>query len=170
MTLKRAFWGLFVLMAVNYLIMVLWSLPQLMVEGVLPFDLRPAGYSPDDARAYLSGLSPEARAFYLGPQHWLDTAYPALLLLTLGVAFHRLFGRGMAWGATAVAGAAAGFDWLENAAVSGLLALDPGGVTDALVQAASRWTVLKSTAVPVALTLLMIGAGRKLWLRKRERT
>lgn len=167
MTLKRVFWGLFVLMAVNYMAMVLWSLPQLKVDGALPFDLRPAGYSLAEARAYLAGLSPEARAFYLGPQHWLDTIYPGLLMLTLGTAFHRLFSRRMAWVATAVAVAAAGFDWLENAAVGAMLSRDPAAVMDAMIQVANLWTVLKSVTVSVAMVLLVIGAGRKMWLRKR---
>ena len=167
MSLKRAFWGVFALMAVNYLVMILWSLPRLTVEGALPFDLRPAGYTVAEARAYLAGISDQARAFYLGPQHWLDTSYPALMTLCLGLAYHRQFPRAVAWGASALALGAATFDWLENAAVSAMLKPEPGAVTEAMIQTASTWTLWKSRLVSVALSVLIIGMVLRWWQKRR---
>jgi hypothetical protein len=56
-------------------------------SGGLPvFDLRMGGYSLEEAKAFLSVLTPEARTTYLGPVAWLDTIFPALLAATLYVA------------------------------------------------------------------------------------
>ncbi len=87
--MRLIFWIMFAVMLGVYLVMVLWSLPLLMADaGGLPaFDLRPAGYSHDEAQAFLAALSPEGRAFYLDVQQWLDTAYPALLGVVLVMAF-----------------------------------------------------------------------------------
>lgn len=53
------------------------------VSGHVPFDMRPMGYSPREASALLEGLGAEGRKYYLSHQITLDTAYPALLALTL---------------------------------------------------------------------------------------
>jgi len=167
MSLKRAFWVVFALMVANYLVMVLWSLPRLAVDGMFPFDLRPAGYSGDEARAYLSALGAEQRAFYAGVQHKLDTLYPGLMAASLVLAYHLLYPRVAAWVLTPVALAAATFDWLENAAVSAMLRVEPAAVTDAMITTASGWTVWKSSTVPVALGILIAGLVRRWWLKRR---
>jgi hypothetical protein len=93
MRLKALFWTLLAVTLGVYLVIVLWSLPRIAAEagGIVPFDMRPAGYSLDDAKGFLTALSDSGRAFYLGTQHLLDLAYPALLGVTLAVGFVILF-------------------------------------------------------------------------------
>ena len=150
-----------------YLAMVLWSLPELarMAGGNMPFDLRPMGYTPQDARAFLSALGDEGRAFYRGVQHWLDLVFPGMFALSLILAFSRLASRPLALILSAVAAAAAGFDWAENAAVAGLLT-DPAP-TDAAIAAASRLTLLKSVAVTLAMMALVVVLLHRGWRRWR---
>lgn len=167
MSLKRAFWVVFALTVANYLAMLFWSLPRLAVNGMFPFDLRPAGYSGDEARAYLSALGTDQRAFYSGVQHKLDTLYPGLMAASLVLAYHLLFPRRAAWGLGLVAVAAATFDWLENASVSAMLRVEPQALTDAMIATASGWTVWKSSTVPVALGILIVGLVRRWWLKRR---
>jgi hypothetical protein len=162
------FWALVVANGAVYLAMVLWSLPEIarMAGGVAPFDLRPMGYAPDEARAFLAGLSDEGRAFYLGVQHRLDLVFPGLQAVTLILAFHCLAPGPLAWALSVVAAASAGFDWAENAAVAGLLAV-PEPEVGAILWA-SRLTVLKSACVSVAMTALLALLARAGWTRWRQ--
>lgn len=148
-----------------YLVMVLWSLPRIAdwAGGLAPFDMRPLGYSPEEARAFLAALPEEGRAFYLNVQHRLDLAYPGLLALSLVLAFRRLApgALGLALGIVAVTGA--GFDYAENAAVTRLLGADP---TDAALVSASRLTLAKSVCATLALSgllILLVRAGLRRW-------
>lgn len=163
------FWAVILATGVVYLAMLLWSLPAIarMAGGILPFDMRPMGYSAEEARDFLSALSTEGRAFYRDVQHWLDLAFPGLFALSLILGFLKLAPRPLALVLSAVAIASAGFDWAENVAVAGLLATpDP---TDAAIAAASRMTVLKSGCVTVALTAMLLLGGLALWQRWRAK-
>jgi hypothetical protein len=150
-----------------YLAMVLWSLPELsrLAGGNLPFDLRPMGYTPTEARAFLAALGDEGRAFYRGVQHRLDLVFPGLFALSLILAFSRLAPRSLSLILSAVAAAAAGFDWAENAAVAWLLT-EPTP-TDAAIVTASRLTLLKSLCVTLAMTGLLVLLLRSGWRRWR---
>jgi hypothetical protein len=165
----RLVWPVTATVLAIYLAMLLWTIPALTsgAGGLLPFDMRPRGYSLSEALAYLRALTPEARALYLGPQHWLDTVFPGLLALWLLMAYRRLLTPAGRWvlGTVAVAGAV--FDYLENAAVGGLLRIAPEDVTAQMVAAASRWTQLKSAAVSLAMLALVFGVARALWRRRR---
>ena len=169
--MRLIFWMMFAVMLGVYLVMVLWSLPLLMADaGGLPvFDLRPAGYSFDEAQAFLAALSPEGRAFYLDVQQWLDTAYPALMGVTLVMAFGFLFRGALRWIAIVFALAGAVFDYLENAAVAGMLRAGSEGITPDMVATASRWTLLKSGAVTLAMLMLIAGLVMLLWRRVRRK-
>jgi len=169
--MRLIFWMMFAVMLGVYLVMVLWSLPLLMADaGGLPaFDLRPTGYSHDEALAFLAALSPEGRAFYLDVQQWLDTAYPALLGVVLVMAFGFLFRGALRWIAIVFALAGAVFDYLENAAVAGMLRAGAEGITPDMVATASRWTVLKSGAVTLAMLMLIAGLAMLLWRRVRRK-
>ena len=171
-----AFWLLFAVTLAVYLTMVVWSLPTVSeaAGGRTPFDLRPGGYSFDEARDFLAALSADGTAFYRNVQQRLDLFYPALNAATLFFAIVLLApGRWGAWrwllALTAIPGGV--FDYLENHAVAGMLALGSDGITPDLVAAASRWTVLKSLATTVAMVVLL--ALLLLWaaesLRKRRR-
>jgi hypothetical protein len=148
-----------------YLVMILWSLPKIAdwAGGLLPFDMRPLGYSPEEARAFLAALPAEGRAFYQTVQHRLDLIYPGLFALSLILAFRRLApgAQGMALAAVAITGA--GFDYAENAAVEALLSGEP---TDAALVTASRLTLAKSVCTTLTLCgLLVLGvrAGVRRW-------
>lgn len=148
-----------------YLAMVLWSLPRIAdwAGGLAPFDMRPFGYTPAEARAFLAALPEEGRVFYRDVQHRLDLAFPGLMALSLVLAFRRLAPgvTGLALGLLALAGA--GFDYAESAAVSGLLSGEP---TDTDLVAASRLTLAKSVATTLALSallILLVRAGLRRW-------
>lgn len=161
MSRRAAFWTLFAATVIVYGVMVLWSLPILSeaADGLIPFDMRPAGYGLSEAQAFLAALPPDAVAFYLGVQHLLDTLYPALLTATLFFAIAALAPArigGWRWllAATALPGAV--FDWLENAAVAAMLNAGADGVTPELVATANRWTVLKSAFTTFAMAVLVV--------------
>lgn len=165
---KAGFWLIIAVTLGVYLVMALWSLPKLaaMAEGALPFDLRPLGYAPEEARAFLAALGEEGRGFYRDVQHRLDLFFPGLLALSLVLLFRRLLPGALGVVLSVVALLAAAFDWAENAAVAGMLAAPEA--TDAMVQQASRLTVIKSglgTLVLTALLVLLIRAGWRWWRR-----
>jgi hypothetical protein len=175
MTARLAFWFLAGATIVVYLFMVLLTLPYIQQQagGLAPFDMRPLGYSFDEAKAFLAALSPEGKAYYLGPQHWLDLFFPGLIAATLYCALVVLLRPYLGANGRFVAALAvfvAIFDWLENSAVAGMLNAGPDGITADMVAAASRWTLLKSgvsTVVYTAVLVLAIVAGWRLWKRRR---
>jgi len=138
-----------------YLVMVLGTLGHLTdLAGVLPFDLRPTGYSQVYAEGLLQALGESGRHYYLTRQIPLDTLYPALLALTL---ISALRWRSFRFGPTlmtkiggALAILAATFDYLENVGIS--LMLLAGSESDlALVKAASTASILKSALTTAAI-------------------
>lgn len=168
--MRRVFAATLALTLINYLAMLLWTLPALIdaAGGLRPFDLRPLGYGYHEVRVYLAALDGEGRDFYLTVQHWLDTTYPALLALSLILALHLLLGARRVWLSRAVSGVAvagAVFDYLENAAVAALLRAGTEGVTQGMVTWASAWTVAKSAATGVVMAVVLIAAIRALWRR-----
>lgn len=159
------FWLILAVTVTVYLVMVVWSLPKITAwaGGLPPFDMRPLGYSPPEARAFLAALPAEGRDFYLTVQHRLDLAYPGLMALSLVLVFRRMApgAPGLALAALAIAGA--GFDYAENAAVAALLVAEP---SDADLIVASRLTLAKSVCTTLALCGLMIllaRAGVRRW-------
>lgn len=168
--MRPIFWLMFAVMTGIYLLMALWSSPHIAADtgGLLMFDLRPTGYSFDEASAFLSALSEGGRLFYLNVQQVMDMAYPALLAVVLVMAFTHLF-RGLPRIlAIVLALAGSGFDYLENAAVAVMLQAGDG-LSEAMVATASRWTVLKSGAVTLALIMLLIGLGMAFMRRRRAK-
>ncbi|ASP20572.1 hypothetical protein ANTHELSMS3_01886 [Antarctobacter heliothermus] len=151
-----------------YFVMVLWTLPKIAAAagGLLPFDLRPWGYTPEEAAALLSALSEAGRTLYSDVQLRLDTVYPPLLAVWICASAARLFPRSVVWaiGLVAVVGMAA--DLAENAAVARLL----DGFDAQTAQRAARWTLVKSAATTVALAALLAGFVAWLWRKGRGRT
>ncbi|MGB5067222.1 MAG: hypothetical protein WBO29_07580, partial [Albidovulum sp.] len=132
----------FAAMAAVYLVMVVWALPKIktLAGGLDPFDMRPLGYSGDEARAFLSGLEAAGYDFYLNVQQELDTIFPGLLAIVLVWSFGHLATGAARWLLMLVSVLAAGFDYLENVAVRAMLLAGPASVTDSMVASASRWT------------------------------
>lgn len=166
------FWGLFSITMVVYLTMLLWSLPTIssQANGLVPFDMRPGGYTFAEAQAFLSALSPVGKSFYLSTQLRLDTVYPGLLALVLAFAGMSLTPARFRFIGSIVILAAiigAGADYLENAAIRDMLSvevLDPAQVTKA-----ARFTIVKSGATSVAMGVILIQLLAKLIGRLRNK-
>ncbi len=169
MTARRiGFWLLFAVALAVYATMLMWTLPAITTAsgGLTPFDLRPSGYSFDEAKAFLTALSPEGKALYLNVQHKLDTAYPGLLAATLFFAIAALAPKGWGrwrWVIALVAIPGALFDYVENAAVSVMLTAGAGGLTPDMAATADRWTTTKSWTTTVAMTVLLVLIIMRAW-------
>lgn len=168
--MRILFWILVAAMSTLYGAMLFWSLPELarLSGGLAIFDLRLSGYSLETARAILTALGYEGQDFYLNIQQRLDTPYPALLGGVLGMAHYRLYPRLWATGFSAVAIAGTCFDYLENAAVAGMLRVGPEALDAAMVATASRWTQLKSSADAIAVLAVLVGLIWAGWRRWRK--
>lgn len=155
-----AFWVLFVGTMAIYLVMVLWSLPQLSAAagGLAPFDLR-FGYTLAEAQQFLAALPPEQNAFYRHTQHLLDLFFPPLWSLMLFFAIAALAPRVIGpwkWVLAALALPLAVFDLLENFAVDRMLTAGADDLTPELANTASQWTTLKAGLTTVVMTLLLV--------------
>ena len=156
----KLYWALVALTLAIYFAMVMWSLPVVSeaAGGLVPFDMRPSGYSFDEAYAFLAAITPEGSAFYQGMQHQLDLAYPTLLAAVLAIALWQLAKNLPVWVryiliALPIIGSSA--DHLENAAVSSMLQVGAAGLTEELVATASRWTLIKSGMTSIAMVALL---------------
>lgn len=154
----KIYWVVVAAAVTNYLIMVLWSLPLVseMADGGVPFDMRPGGYSFDDALVFLSTIDDTGRHFYLDTQQFLDLFYPTLFAITVAIPLVRFVPRYWGWTLAAIAIAAGVFDYLENGAVAVLLTTEPESVTEAMVSTASNWTLAKSISTTIASVALLI--------------
>jgi len=166
---RQKYWGVFAAALGVYATMIVWTLPGITQSagGLPPFDLRPMGYSADEARAFLSALGAEGRALYTGPQRLLDMAYPALLGFVLIGALRKFYAKG--WLLTLlvfVTLAGMGADYLENMRVGLLLA---GDSSDLAIAAASRSTVMKSVLTSVASLAVLMGLIRATWQRWKSK-
>ena len=157
----RLFWFVVAATLAVYGVMIFWSIPKISAQagGLAVFDMRPGGYSFEEAKAFLAALSPEGAAFYADVQHGLDTAYPALLALMLAWSILRL--TPASWGlwrwllaATALHGMA--FDYWENLNVSEMLKLGADGIAPRMVEAASLHSQAKAAASSISMTILLI--------------
>jgi hypothetical protein len=132
MSEQRIFWAVVATTLAVYAVMLTWSIPAISdaAGGRAMFDMLPAGYSYDEARAFLTALSPEGADFYLRVQHRLDLFYPALLAIASGWAMVRLAPR-WRWRLALLLVPVPGmvFDYLENCAVAVMLAAGEDGLT-----------------------------------------
>ena len=135
----------------------------------MPFDLRPMGYSLDDAQAFLSALGDVGRAQYQGPQRSLDLVYPCLMGASLALAAWLFTPRFWALPVITLAVLAAGFDLAENRAVAELLVLGADGIDVQDVTRASQASLLKSVATMLAMLILLVGLGHAFWRRRQAR-
>jgi hypothetical protein len=168
--MKAIFWLVFAAMAAVYATMLIWTLPTITAEagGLAPFDMRPLGYSLDEAKAFLSALSADGRDLYLNVQLWLDLFYPALLAVSLIFATILLAPPGLLrWLLILPAVLGMVFDYLENFSIGRMLEAGPDALTEALAAEASRWTILKSgftTVSMMAVIVLLV-----IWFVTRQR-
>ncbi|WP_156317277.1 hypothetical protein [Cypionkella psychrotolerans] len=119
---------------------------QVYVGGLPPFDLHL--YSFEQAQTYLAGLTPAAKAIYLGPLHLADALLMFCLAITLVLPIWR-----WDWPWFLPAMAYVGFDLLENDKVARLLR---GGLCiTADVENVTLMTSLKFVALAVAAALAL---------------
>jgi len=168
----KVYWVVVAATVANYLIMILWSLPQVseMAGGGVPFDMRPGGYSFDDALEFLIAITDTGRDFYLNTQQLLDSFYPTLFAATVAIALAHLLPRYWGWALATIAIVAGGFDYLENSAVAAMLRVEPDALTQAMVSTASNWTLAKSVSTTIASLALLIVLCIKgfAWLKSRN--
>lgn len=170
-TIWKAYWGLVAVTLAIYLVMVVWSLPHITLGagGLVAFDLRPAGYGFEAAQEFIAALDQTTTEFYLNVQHRLDMAYPALMAAVLGIAIFHLYQKrrvALRYLLAAIPVAGAGFDYLENAAVTRMLTRD---LTPEIVMAASRWTMLKSGLTTIAMVTMLALLSAHGWARWKAR-
>jgi hypothetical protein len=137
--------------------MVFWPLAYLrhIAGGLEPFDLRPFGYSVEEARAFLHAISQLGRDYYLDVQLQFDMIYPATYALSRGLLLcwltqpGRVSDRPLPLGAriavVAIPLLTAAFDYCENDAIAVMLHAGPQVDAD-IVARASFWTRAKSVA------------------------
>jgi hypothetical protein len=148
-----------------------------LAEGAEPFDLRPFGYGVGDARALLTLLGEEGRAYYAQVQLALDSVYPATYALSRALAVWWLttplrLGR---WSPTqpwrivmvCLPILAAGVDTYENARIAAMLVRGTG-VDAELVASASRATQLKSITGLLSEVMVIV-LGLAVFVRWRRR-
>lgn len=157
----KHYWFLFLGTFAIYLVMVLWSLPLISdaAGGLIPFDMRPSGYSFEEVKAFLSSLSKEGAYHYENTQLRLDTAYPGLLALVLAIGAMGLASGRLRWiGYVVVLGAVVGAvgDYAENHMIGRLLSAGAEAVTESDAALASQFTLVKSIATSVAMSLILV--------------
>lgn len=157
--LRALFWTCFAVATVIYIIMVGWSLPAITeaAGGLVPFDMRPFGYTLADAKTFLAAIDPETTKFYRDVQLTLDLFYPALITISLFLGIYLMlplhFGA-WRWGIAALPLPIAPLDYLENNLIGVMLTSGPEKISADLVSVASRWTVLKSGFTTASMLLL----------------
>jgi len=162
-------------------VMVFWTLAYLrrVAGGLEPFDLRPFGYTPEEARALLFALSNVGRTYYADVQLPLDTAFPALYALSRGLLLFWV----TAPGRTAVRPfplparlallllplATSWFDYFENEDIAAMLAAGPQA-GDELIERASFWTRAKSLAALATESMCVVLAAIAFvrWRHRRQ--
>jgi hypothetical protein len=160
-------------------VMVFWTLAYLRrtAGGLEPFDLRPFGYTPEEARKLLHALSSIGRKYYADVQLQLDTAFPAVYALSRGLlllwvtAPGRTAARPLPLPARLVLLilpiATAWFDYFENEGIAAMLAADQQA-SDDLIERTSFWTRAKSLAA-LATELICVMLAAIAFVRWRHR-
>ncbi len=172
---RVGFWLTIVATAALYAAIIGWSAPYISAQagGAAIFDLRPMGYSFEEAVAFLQGLNPDGARFYRAVQLRLDLFYPLLIAVTTGWALLWLM---PPWrGRTFVVAApvlAMVFDYAENFFIHHMLLAGPEGLSPELVSRASLSSRLKAIFSTLSFSLLLIvvafWAYRRFWQTARK--
>jgi hypothetical protein len=155
-----------------YLLMILITLAHIeTLSGLRPFDMRPGGYSAEQAKSLINVLGSSGRRYYLTRQIPLDLVYPSLMALTLVSLLKWLGSRGVSqklvrigiWFSIAAAIA----DYLENTGIY-LMILSWPEISANTVLAASVASIVKSGLTTAAVLTVLLGAV--FWAFKRIRS
>ncbi|MBF9043509.1 hypothetical protein HKCCE4037_09230 [Rhodobacterales bacterium HKCCE4037] len=155
MTARRWWLALLLLTAALYGWLAWLWFTQLVpgADGLTPFDGRILGYSFAEAEAFLAALSADARVLYLTRIRHLDTIFPICLALLLAAPLWRL-PTGWMRALAVIPILYLVSDLAENAAVAGLLRVDPAALTPDLVTWASTLTQVKYAALGLSVFAL----------------
>ncbi|MEP4195122.1 MAG: hypothetical protein ABJL99_05720 [Aliishimia sp.] len=151
--------------AALYTLMITITLAYIeTASGMIAFDMRPLGYTPDEAAQLLEALGAPGRRYYLTRQIPIDLAYPAMLAMTLVCTLSWLGAVGpntkFVTAGIVVSIGAAMFDYVENFGIVAMISTWPN-LPHPLVTATSTASVLKSfLTVAAVLSLLCLGAVR----------
>ncbi len=154
-----------------YIVMINITLEHIQfLSGLRPFDMRPGGYSSEQAHVLLDALGIDGRQYYLTRQIPLDLIYPALMALTLVSILKWIERQGVNRVLTKVGiglsvGAAIA-DYLENVGICSMILSWPDLPTS-LVQAVSLASIAK--AVLTTAAVLTVTSGLVFWLYKGMR-
>jgi hypothetical protein len=128
---------------------------QALAGGAAPFDIRPLGYSYEEAGAFLEAIGEQGRAYYLRPELLLDTVYPPFYAVSRGLALWwltmpgRLYDGAVPqrwrWTLVAMPVVMATCDSVENVCIAKMLLSWPD-LSPGLVQASSLATRVKFIA------------------------
>ena len=145
-----------------------------LAEGVSPFDIRPMGYSYDEAYAFLNAIGEQGRRYYANRELLLDMFYPPLYATSRVLALWWLTMPGrlrdipmpLSWryALIAVPIIMAALDVAENGCIARMLQTRPDLSHD-LVHVSSFATRIKMIAG--VLTELLMAALATLWLVRR---
>jgi hypothetical protein len=145
-----------------------------LAGGAAPFDVRPFGYSFDEARAFLSAIGAQGRYFYGHRELPLDMLYPPLYAVSRGLALWWLtmpgrvreapLPRRWRYALIAVPVVMASLDMIENLCIARMLSAWPA-LSPGLVQISSLAT--RAKIVAGALTELSMAVLAVLWLKRR---
>lgn len=144
-----------------YFVMINITLKHIeTLTGLIPFDMRPGGYSLEQANALLNALGAEGNRYYLTRQIPLDLIYPALMAITLISILKWLAAKHVARILTNIGvwlslGAAVA-DYLENAGIVMMILNWPEPQTY-LVHAASTASIAKAGLTTLAVLSVIIG-------------
>ena len=165
----KRYWALVAVTLGVYLAMASWTLPFIGAEagGLRPFDMRLTGYSFEEAITFLTAISDAGRTTYLTTQRYLDMIYPALMALMLSIPLYHHLAKPWSLLLVSVVFAASDFDYLENWAVAGLLAMDPSDITPDLVATANHFTQAKAALTTIAIFTLF-GVLLVKWVRPKR--
>jgi len=168
-------WISFGLALIVYAFMVLNTLPGIATyaEGAVAFDMRPGGYSFEEAQGFLAKLGDEGRHYYLTRQLVLDIFYPAFLAMAL-FGFLKMLAdsaKGI-WKKALIIGAytsfvCAAFDYAENILIVNMLVSEK--IQMSLVSAASWMTIGKSLGTTSVFCVVLVGLIAKLLQNVKRR-
>jgi hypothetical protein len=151
---------------------------RLLAGGAEPFDVRPQGYSYEEARAFLTAIGAEGRAYYLNPELLLDTFYPLLFAVSRALALWWLTmpGRlrpgatpgGIRWTLIGVVAVETVLDFTENTCIAVMIWMWPD-LSPPLVLVSSLATRLKFLAAAVTEISMIVLAAAALIRRLRAK-
>lgn len=152
-----------------------------LAGGAAPFDVRPFGYSHEEARAFLNAIGDAGRAYYLNPELVLDTFYPPLYAISRALALWWLTMPGRLREApvplsarralVAIPVVTAGFDGLENASIARMVCTWPDLPRDlvSLASLATRLKLVLGAVTEIAVVVLAVAALVRLWRTARAK-